>query len=92
MAFKYYFQLPSYYILVMRSFVTLEGIALEADGEEFNMYAACAPYALRKLARPTTDEGRAFRRDLLSRAGVSALWKARRGGARLRRRRVSGAL
>jgi len=27
----------------MRSFVTLEGIALEADGEEFNMYAACAP-------------------------------------------------
>lgn len=40
LAFKYYFTIPSYYILVMRSFVTLEGIALSADDDgSFN--SAC---------------------------------------------------
>jgi len=38
LAFQYYFTIPSYYILVMRAFVTLEGIALSADDGEFNMY------------------------------------------------------
>ena len=33
LAFKYYFTIPSYYILVMRAFVTLEGIALSADAD-----------------------------------------------------------
>ena len=41
LAFKYYFTIPSYYILVMRAFVTLEGIALSADDDEsFN--SACS--------------------------------------------------
>ena len=35
-------------ILVMRAFVTLEGIALSAD-DDFNMYKATAPYAAREL-------------------------------------------
>ena len=46
LAFKYYFTIPSYYILVMRAFVTLEGIALSTDDQgSFNMYSATAPYA-----------------------------------------------
>ena len=43
LAFSYYFTIPSYYILVMRAFVTLEEIALANDGDEFNMYEATAP-------------------------------------------------
>ena len=37
LALNYYFVIPSYYILVMRAFVTLEGIALSAD-EQFVSY------------------------------------------------------
>ena len=61
LAFKYYFTIPSYYILVMRAFVTLEGIALSAD-DDFNMYSATAPYAARKLLTPQTAGGRALLR------------------------------
>lgn len=45
----------------MRAFVTLEGIALSADGDDsFNMYEATAPYARRKLLTPVTPGGRAL--------------------------------
>jgi len=75
LAFKYYFTIPSYYILVMRAFVTLEGIALSADDDgSFNMYAATAPYARRKLLTPVTPGGRALlRAALLSRDGRKAI-------------------
>jgi len=81
LAFKYYFTIPSYYILVMRAFVTLEGIALSADDDEsFNMYEATAPYARRKLLTPQTKGGRALlKAALLSRDGRRAL----RAGLRL---------
>ena len=73
LAFRYYFVIPSYYILVMRSFVTLEGIALSAD-DDFNMYEATAPYALRKLLTPQTAGGRALLRTaFLTTAGRQAL-------------------
>ena len=76
LAFKYYFVIPSYYILVMRSFVTLEGIALSAD-DDFNMYEATAPYALRKLLTPQTAGGRALLRTaFLTTAGRQALRQA----------------
>ena len=61
LALKYYFTLPSYYVLVMRAFVTLEGIALTAD-DGFNMYSATAPYAAKKLLTPQTAGGRALLR------------------------------
>ena len=75
LAFKYYFTIPSYYILVMRSFVTLEGIALSADEDEsFNMYEATAPYARKKLFTPQTKGGRALlKAALLSSDGRKAL-------------------
>ncbi|CAJ1406498.1 unnamed protein product [Effrenium voratum] len=57
LAFRYYFTLPSYYILVMRSFVTLEGIAFGAD-PDFNMYTTSSPYAFRRLLTPRTPEGK----------------------------------
>eukprot|EP00435_Cladocopium_sp_Y103_P031111 s2510_g7.t2 len=57
LAFRYYFTLPSYYILVMRSFVTLEGIAFAAD-PDFNMYTTSSPYAFRRLLTPRTDDGK----------------------------------
>lgn len=59
LAFSYYFVIPSYYILVMRAFVTLEGIALNAD-DDFNMYETTAVYARRKLLTPQTAGGRAL--------------------------------
>ena len=75
LAFKYYFTIPSYYILVMRAFVTLEGIALSAEDDgSFNMYAATAPYARRKLLTPRTQGGRALlKAALTSAAGRKAL-------------------
>merc|ERR1719359_831424 len=75
LAFKYYFTIPSYYILVMRSFVTLEGIALSADDDgSFNMYEATAPYARRKLLTPRTSGGRALlKAALTSSTGRKAL-------------------
>ncbi|CAK9054627.1 Uncharacterized protein sll0005, partial [Durusdinium trenchii] len=57
LAFRYYFTLPSYYILVMRSFVTLEGIAFAAD-PDFNMYTTSSPYAFRRLLTPRTHDGK----------------------------------
>ena len=66
LAFKYYFTIPSYYILVMRAFVTLEGIALSADEQgSFNMYSVTAPYARRKLFTPKTKVGRTLLRTAL---------------------------
>ena len=74
LAFSYYFTIPSYYILVMRAFVTLEGIALANDGDEFNMYEATAPYARRTLLTPRTAGGRALlRAAFLSSGGRRAL-------------------
>lgn len=63
---RYYFQIPPYYILVMRAFVTLEGIALSTNDTEFNMYQATAPYARRKLLTPATAGGRALLRAALT--------------------------
>ena len=47
LAFDYRFTCPSYYVLVMRSFVTLEGLAARAD-PNFNIYSAAVPYAVRR--------------------------------------------
>lgn len=62
LAFRYYFTLPSYYVLVMRSFVTLEGIAFAAD-PSFNMYESAYPFALQRMLRPRTALGRRLLRD-----------------------------
>jgi predicted unusual protein kinase regulating ubiquinone biosynthesis (AarF/ABC1/UbiB family) len=47
LAVNYQFTCPAYYVLVMRSFVTLEGVAARADSS-FNIYTAAVPYAVRR--------------------------------------------
>ncbi|CAE8680965.1 unnamed protein product, partial [Polarella glacialis] len=79
LAFRYYFSLPSYYILVMRSFVTLEGIAFGAD-PDFNMYTTTYPFALRRILTPRTHEGKALLRKVL----LLKEEEASAGGPRLR--------
>eukprot|EP00933_Yihiella_yeosuensis_P056144 TRINITY_DN55188_c0_g1_i1.p1 TRINITY_DN55188_c0_g1~~TRINITY_DN55188_c0_g1_i1.p1 ORF type:complete len:393 (+),score=56.85 TRINITY_DN55188_c0_g1_i1:56-1180(+) len=64
LAFRYYFTLPSYYVLVMRSFVTLEGIAFGAD-PDFNMYTTSYPFAFKRMLSPRTVEGRELLSDAL---------------------------
>jgi hypothetical protein len=58
LALEYAFIIPSYYILVMRSFATFEGIAETVDGE-FDIYSAAMPYAARRALAPTTADGAA---------------------------------
>jgi len=61
---NYRFTCPPYYILVMRSFVTLEGLAARAD-PDFNIYSAAVPYAVRRALTPRTVEGRQALEDAL---------------------------
>ena len=56
LALEYAFIIPSYYVLVMRSFATFEGIAETVDGE-FDIYSAAMPYAARRALAPTTASG-----------------------------------
>ncbi len=99
LAFSYYFSLPSYYILVMRAFVTLEGIALSTGDDGFNMYDATAPYARRTLLTPRTQGGRALLRAAIAssdgrralRAGIRGLRLPRLGLRRLFSRRSAAA-
>jgi len=66
---NYRFACPAYYVLVMRSFVTLEGVAARAD-PDFNIYTAAAPYAVRRGLTPRTPSGeRALRDALLNKRG-----------------------
>lgn len=61
---RYHFLVPPYYILVMRSFLTLEGTASRAN-PDFDMYAVAYPYAVRKGLTPKTENGKAALRALL---------------------------
>lgn len=58
LAWEYSFFTPVYYVLVMRSLVTLEGVAKTTDSE-FNMYTSALPYAARRALAPTTSAGAA---------------------------------
>lgn len=50
------FLTPPYIILLIRTFLTLEGIAEKAD-PNFNIYTAALPYAIRRAMAPSTPEG-----------------------------------
>lgn len=69
MATQFRFTCPPYYILVMRSFVTLEGVAAKAD-PNFNIYQSALPYALRRALTPTTPYAQhALREAMLTSSG-----------------------
>ena len=63
------FLTPPYIILLIRTFLTLEGIAEKAD-PNFNIYTAALPYAIRRAMAPSTPEGqKAMRETFLNESG-----------------------
>ena len=57
--------LPPYYLVVLRSLATLEGIALEAD-PDFSIFQTALPFAVRRTLAPLTRDGQdSLRRMLL---------------------------
>ena len=64
LADEYKFCCPAYTIILVRTFATLEGLAALVD-ENFNMYEACLPYAIRRGLAPSTTERKAALRGTL---------------------------
>jgi predicted unusual protein kinase regulating ubiquinone biosynthesis (AarF/ABC1/UbiB family) len=75
MSGTYKFLTPPYIVLLVRTFLTLEGIAAKAD-PDFNIYTASLPYAIRRAMAPATPEGRkAMRAAFLNEHDNSVRWE-----------------
>ncbi|MBE9192877.1 AarF/ABC1/UbiB kinase family protein [Gloeocapsopsis crepidinum LEGE 06123] len=66
--YEYPFRVPAYYALIIRSLVTLEGIAINIDAN-FKVLSAAYPYVAKRLLTDPAPELRASLRDLLFRDG-----------------------
>lgn len=66
--YEYPFRVPAYYALIIRSLVTLEGIAIHID-PDFKVLNAAYPYVSKRLLTDPAPELRASLRDLLFRDG-----------------------
>jgi predicted unusual protein kinase regulating ubiquinone biosynthesis (AarF/ABC1/UbiB family) len=66
--YDYPFQVPPYYALIIRSLVTLEGIAFSVD-PNFKVLAVAYPYVANRLLNDAAPELRAALKDLLFRNG-----------------------
>ena len=73
MSSRYKFLTPPYIVLLVRTFLTLEGIAGKAD-PDFNIYTASLPYAIRRAMAPATPEGRRLMRDAFLEHDNSVRW------------------
>ena len=62
--YEYPFHVPAYYALIIRSLVTLEGIAIQID-PNFKVLSEAYPYISRRLLTDPSPELRASLRDLL---------------------------
>ena len=62
--YEYPFQVPSYYALIVRSLLTMEGIALGVD-RNFKVLSAAYPYVAKRLLTDTAPELRTSLTDLL---------------------------
>jgi hypothetical protein len=62
--YEYPFRVPAYYALIIRSLVTLEGIAINVD-PEFKVLSKAYPYVAKRLLTDPAPELRASLRDLL---------------------------
>jgi predicted unusual protein kinase regulating ubiquinone biosynthesis (AarF/ABC1/UbiB family) len=62
--YEYPFQVPAYYALIIRSMVTLEGIAINVD-PNFKVLSKAYPYVAKRLLSDPAPELRASLRDLL---------------------------
>jgi len=66
--YDYPFQVPAYYALIIRSLVTLEGIALNVD-PNFKVLSVAYPYVANRLLTDSNPELRNSLKDLLFRDG-----------------------
>jgi hypothetical protein len=66
--YEYPFQVPAYYALIIRSLVTLEGIAINVD-PDFKVLSKAYPYVAKRLLTDPAPELRASLRDLLFKDG-----------------------
>jgi len=66
--YEYPFQVPAYYALIIRSLVTLEGIAINVD-PNFKVLSQAYPYVAKRLLTDPAPELRASLRDLLFKDG-----------------------
>jgi hypothetical protein len=66
--YEYPFRVPAYYALIIRSLVTLEGIAINVD-PEFKVLSKAYPYIAKRLLTDPAPELRASLQDLLFREG-----------------------
>lgn len=66
--YEYPFQVPAYYALIIRSLVTLEGIAIGVD-PDFKVLSKAYPYVAKRLLTDPAPELRASLQDLLFQDG-----------------------
>jgi len=66
--YEYPFRVPAYYALIIRSLVTLEGIAINVD-PEFKVLSKAYPYVAKRLLSDPAPELRASLQDLLFKHG-----------------------
>lgn len=66
--YEYPFRVPAFYALIIRSLVTLEGIAIHID-PNFKVLTAAYPYVSKRLLTDQAPELRASLRDLLFKEG-----------------------
>ncbi len=66
--YEYPFRVPAYYALIIRSLVTLEGIAINVD-PEFKVLSKAYPYVSKRLLTDPAPELRASLQDLLFKDG-----------------------
>jgi len=66
--YEYPFRVPAYYALIIRSLVTLEGIAINVD-PNFKVLSKAYPYVSKRLLTDPAPELRASLRDLLFKDG-----------------------
>lgn len=67
--YEYPFRVPAYYALIIRSLVTLEGIAIHID-PNFKVLTEAYPYIAKRLLTDPAPELRASLRDLLFKDGT----------------------
>lgn len=66
--YEYPFRVPAYYALIIRSLVTLEGIAIKVD-PNFKVLSKAYPYVSKRLLTDSAPELRASLQDLLFKDG-----------------------
>jgi predicted unusual protein kinase regulating ubiquinone biosynthesis (AarF/ABC1/UbiB family) len=62
--YEFPFRVPAYYALIVRSLITMEGIAMSVD-KDFKVMSAAYPYVAKRLLTDPSPELRASLKDLL---------------------------